>query len=74
MDTLHLAPQQPRRTTPAPKLAPRRRAPRRAPLVAPDSDATLVIDVVYLGHLNRQAMLDAQALLRGDDDGGEQVW
>ena len=62
MDTLHLAPQRPRR-----------RPPRRDPASVPDSDATLVIDVLYLSHLNRQAMLDAQASLRGDDSGA-QVW
>ena len=38
-----------------------------------DGEATLVIDAIYMGHLNRQAMLGAQALLRGDDS-AEQVW
>jgi len=73
MDTFHIAPQQPRRTAPAPKLALRRRPTRRIPLAQPDRATTLVIDAIYLGHLNRQAMLSAQALLRGDDS-GEQVW
>lgn len=39
----------------------------------PDGDPTLAIDAQFESHLNRQAMLCAQALLRGDDE-GEQVW
>lgn len=46
---------------------------RDPPTVADASDATLVIDGIYLGHVNRQAMLSAQAQLRGDDS-AEQVW
>ena len=45
----------------------------KARAVDTDSEATLVIDAIYIGHLNRQAMLGAQALLRGDDS-AEQVW
>jgi hypothetical protein len=42
-------------------------------LEALGNDATLVIDAVYEYHQNRQAMLGALALLRGDDL-SEQVW
>ena len=48
--------------------------PGLPPLPAePDGDTALAIDELFEYHLNRQAMLCALALLRGDED-SEQVW
>ena len=80
MDSFHITPRQTHSTAPVMAFALRGGPVRRetptllaARAVDPDSCATLVIDAIYLGHLNRQAMLGAQALLRGDDSGA-QVW